>query len=401
MNNNSAAKKYIVACSSCQTKFAIPAQAIEGLAAPSFHCSRCDNVFSVNVGELKELASKETHDHARDSLTDSGYQEDSSDEGNESNNYQINAEMHSANNENRVSNTVIDTQIPDTQKEQAGYPFNLPDDSRTSSDSFSTEQNLNYKKESSEVRVPRFIEEAEEEPVHIEEPARSFTEQLEQDLKNIPQFDLDDEPSGYRGVETSPKPDKKAKKTKKPKNKLRDTNKEPNYWVDCALLSSPFLLALIFLSLTGFAFSQFPELGRNYLPTMIASLPESAPENLYISDLRYKEIDLESGEHVAIIAGTLNNDGREEYKTVEIEGLGFDEKGNVLQSARIYAGAGIGNTKLKSLSITMMNDLQSRPPLKKFKLEPESTYDFTIALTDGDSEKSPKHFSARVYSVIK
>ncbi|MCB0335245.1 MAG: hypothetical protein KDD62_03040, partial [Bdellovibrionales bacterium] len=130
------------------------------------------------------------------------------------------------------------------------------------------------------------------------------------------------------------------------------------------------------------------------------ALPNIAPSGLYISDLRFKKMDLDSGEIVGVIAGTLHNDTSEEFKTVVLEGLGFDEEGNAVSSVRITAGAGLGSAKVKSLSREMINDLQARPPIKKFSLAPQDSYSFSIALTEHKPEKLA-HYSARVYSVVR
>ena len=52
--------KTIIECPSCKTRFCIKRDVIDRHHAPNFHCSRCDNVFKIDMLEMRAAAAERT-----------------------------------------------------------------------------------------------------------------------------------------------------------------------------------------------------------------------------------------------------------------------------------------------------------------------------------------------------
>lgn len=126
--------------------------------------------------------------------------------------------------------------------------------------------------------------------------------------------------------------------------------------------------------------------------------PEEVPPGLILENISFRRVVLESGETAYLIYGQVENQGSRPLRSVQIEGLGFDASGQVLNRDRTLLGTSLARAEIKGLNLEMIKDLQGRAPAAKFELKPGQTEPFAIALMGPDAGRA-QYFSARVLTV--
>lgn len=134
----------------------------------------------------------------------------------------------------------------------------------------------------------------------------------------------------------------------------------------------------------------------------IGSAPIPAPPELVISKAKLEVVDLENGEQIPVISGTLENHGEKPFSEIIIRGFLFDKNGGVLAKEEVSAASPLSETKIRSLSRDMIKTLQSRGTLKKFSLPVGDSIQFSLALLDDsllkDGQLIGASFSTQIYS---
>lgn len=139
------------------------------------------------------------------------------------------------------------------------------------------------------------------------------------------------------------------------------------------------------------------------------TLPPSAlgVKNLHLSfkKTRNKEI-------VAVVSGTVLNESGKKFGDVELEVIGFNERGQIIASTRAPLRSALTNEKISDLSLDTVKRFQTTLAAKDSSITPREAVPFAIALLDGrqlqgDSENTDvdasevRYFSARIFSIRK
>lgn len=193
--------------------------------------------------------------------------------------------------------------------------------------------------------------------------------------------------------------------TKKVRNVTQVTEARPEVyqsnepsWRELLSLATPILVFLFGLTLVSFYFVRYPGDAREVLTTLLPSAPHVPPEGLHISNSAFRRVVLDTGEEISLISGTIKNNSTSYIKHIELEGQAFAKDGSLLQTSRANASSNLANTRIKSLSTSMITSLQSGKSGKRFLLAPNKEHDFTLALFGPELRKA-NFFSARIYSV--
>lgn len=173
-------------------------------------------------------------------------------------------------------------------------------------------------------------------------------------------------------------------------------------WRSFFMIAAPMLVLVLALAGLSFYLVRSPSFAHAFVHSISSSTPRFPPAAVHLTNLRFKKVALDSGQVVHTISGTLRNNSKESFGEVVLLGLAFSKDGHVLAQTKVNAGSTLADTRVKSLPLDMLRDLQNAAPAKKYELLPGKDQDFTIALIDGTAKgdiSKAAYFSAMVHSV--
>jgi hypothetical protein len=140
------------------------------------------------------------------------------------------------------------------------------------------------------------------------------------------------------------------------------------------------------------------------------SVPMLPPNDLAVRDLSFRFIRTPSREVVAVVSGKLLNTSGRAIPDVTLQALGFNERGEIVVTARAPLRSALANEKVSDLDEDTIVKFQRSLGARDASIAPNETVPFTIALLDESSLGSTsartienlskvKYFSARVFSV--
>lgn len=316
-------KQVVVQCPSCDTRFALDAAMLSAKESPKFHCSRCDNIFSLSDGtgeRVIDVAVKGPP--SRTSLP-------------EETSFQFSSAELSAAPEFSAQNQI---EFP--------FPKGMPRTGEPDIASFA---------------APIFRSE-----VPHGEPAE---EQMT--------FDMAHE-SASALMRVAPR-----------------TSEWQGFYVFCA----PVMVFLTLLVGTSFYIRTDPRFAQKFSSIFFLPQIQVPPPGLFIEELRFRTVSLDSGESIGVISGTLVNDTAQTFSRVAVEGVAFDTTGRHVASQVVDAGSSLSKARVKSLTVDMIDHLQNNKRKEKaLNLAPGKRHEFSIALS-AEIAGTGRHYSARVYSV--
>lgn len=249
----------------------------------------------------------------------------------------------------------------------------------------------------------------------FEEP-RSLRSSIEKSVTEPAQIeflfgDYPSEPT-YKGLcdilpieEALPKPKIHHEKTEKKSFTQVALSEAPkrkpplNEWQSFALIAGVMTFFIGLLAVSSYIIVSSPSIADSITSD---DTPMPAPPELVIPKAKLELIDLDNGEQVPIISGTLVNHGKTPLSEIIIRGYLFDKKGAILAETEVSAASPLSETKVKSLSRDMIKTLQGRSTLKKFTLAAGESIPFSIALLDEslikDGQLAGASFSTQIYS---
>lgn len=325
----------LIQCPACSAKFGVRNELLKNQETPNFHCSKCDNVFKVNVKELKrqqplpltppdlksvpktsktlKIPSKATSKIKREAPHETNHQEAENELASES--------------EHSVSKG---KKIHRTKRLTANWLRNNP---------------LSYMK---------------------------GTEKKKNSQSSIP-VHLQDKPH------------------------LKTSGLSKGEWKDLRSLVTPIFIFLFALMGVSYYFIKTPQHVNGIITTLLPSAPRTSPPGLMIQDTEFKKVSLDTGESISIISGTLTNNTKQNFNNIQLEGQAFDTKGLIIVSSKANASSDLRRTRLKSLSTELILSLQSTKA-RGSTLRPGDSQKFTIAMLGTKLERAA-FFSVRIYSV--
>lgn len=355
--------KQIVQCPACQAKYALDAKTIESITNPRFHCSRCDNIFEVQsptespeARHLKlsknipaPLVSHDTPGEEFDfqefkSEASQSYQKQSLDTDTSS--YSLYSKP-AARPEAPQQMRALD--IP--RKFQSGL-VNAPHEAQPTSSKF-------------------------QESFSFDQPRQAMHAPPVPDLQMPTREILKSRPNSINRMFEKPKGDR---------------------WMGFIGFATPLFLLLAVLAGTSFYLAANPARAHQIGLSIFGNLPCPAPEGLMVNRVSFKPVTLDSGEIVYFLTGEIVNNSNKTLRDIQVEGLAFDKRGNLLDKLLVKSGGTLASTRIQSLSTEMISSLQNAKTPKRINLTPGTKQQFAIALMNPALNKA-QYFSARVYSV--
>lgn len=350
----------IIQCPQCQTKFAVEKTSIQHLDAPRFHCSRCDSVFAF---ECKPKLPK--HSIADSALEQPATQPLGS------------ALQKESENAEQVAESGLNDSEQITVRTRGLAPeadWELPKSLAISSSS-QRQTNPHVKSTTTEATQMGF---------NFGGPTQSTVGNAAlQHNQHLNDPDL-------KRFEATPFP---SEAQLSPRTGL-------SRWSSFAYIAAPLLFFVSGVLGASAYLNQNANQGEELVLSISPNLPQIPPVEVSIEETGFRRAALDSGEVVYLVSGTLINNSDETFKDVQLEGLGFDSRGGLVSRTKIDAGATLAKTRIRSLSLGMIEELQSGKIKSKQELKPGQSQEFTFALLDGKPELA-SYFSARVYSVSK
>lgn len=139
------------------------------------------------------------------------------------------------------------------------------------------------------------------------------------------------------------------------------------------------------------------------------SVQTTPPSALGVKNLRLSFQKTRNREFVPVITGTVMNDSGRAFQSVELEVIGFNERGEIIASSRAPLRSSLGNEKIADLSLDMVARYQNTLAAKDNTIKAREAVPFTVALMDArqvdDSSSNDfdpskvKYFSARIFSI--
>lgn len=135
------------------------------------------------------------------------------------------------------------------------------------------------------------------------------------------------------------------------------------------------------------------------------------PSSLTIRNISFKFEKTRSKEVVGVVRGSVFNQGGKPIEGVELEALGFNDRGEIVFSSRAPLKSALSQEKISDLTLDTLRRYQSELNARDASIAGKENVPFTIALLsdnsrDGeDTDTEPadlsevKYFSARVFSV--
>lgn len=345
--------KTIIDCPSCGTRFCVKNELISKNTEPNFHCSKCDNVFRVDLSALKTA---------------------------------MPPKISEANTKDPKQTFINSAKLPEDSKYTQSKLFNATRSSQSDGDSSAPHLSVSAPHEST--------------PFDDQDKARIYKYSsitgTNKDLKPRRQMraiELLKNAKSFLG--------KSPATTKLPSDSpahLRASSSNGDSWHDLLSISTPILIFLLTLSLITFYFVKNPATASNIISTIVPSSPRMAPNGLHITETEFSKITLDSGEEVAIISGEIQNKTGSKFGTVQLEAQAFNREGTLIKKSISSSGSALVNTRVKSLSPKMIESLQEAKGPKKLTIAPNMAEKFTVALL-GDEINKAAYFSIRIFSV--
>lgn len=366
---SSESQPLIIQCTSCHTKFAVPRKIVGDANHPRFHCSRCDTVFTLD-------------------------------------------------------RSILGLETP-VERDQFKFSFGTPEDTVTLSNVHSpTPINSRFEEteEKIELTTPQFeggviaqddyepISDAQLGPDILNSLSESQSIQSEvpdvQTAMTIPEIE---EPMGYESLRSL-----RNQQPQEALGEIRHANpREPkeqekrkiisefffSALTPKQLLSATFALSLIVIATGTLWVTMSPLSADATLTPLNSGAVFPPPPNAYIQATTIKKLHIDSGETVSVITGMLRNDSPTTLKNVIVEGILYDSQGGVLVRRQVPIAASLGRSRIQSLSIDMIEDLQNSPPAKHSTVRSGTQSEFTIVIPENTQIADARFYASRIYSV--
>lgn len=172
-------------------------------------------------------------------------------------------------------------------------------------------------------------------------------------------------------------------------------------WRGMMVLVAPLALTVVVLMVLSYLATQRPLAAERLVRGM--SIAEVPPSGVIIKNTKFAALTLDSGEKIHTISGKIVNQSSANLRDVRLEGLAFDHNGNLINSTRVSSASTLIKTRIKSLPVDMIRNMQSVKNARRGDLAAGQEQDFLLALLDSpgadDEIQNARYFSARVYSV--
>ena len=453
----------VVACPSCKTSFAVETAAVAALETPRFHCSRCDDVFVLKDSasdtrpgplQVQSLTRNNASSFSRTApVTNRAVNQESLIKPSD---FSISAPSYSQPSHSQPSHSQPSHSQPSTYSApsalgvaapKAASPNNAqsvsqirPTTEETSNGQQSTTKSSPTPRSELSLLSQGFLD-AEDSSASETIPAQSSTP-IEATIAPVlapVTINHTEEPSPRKFVlsDPTPQPSKpvQAKIESPTTEAYRPTPPRRSETVQTDLASvaaqgrrfSPRTQGLISMSLPilgvmvallGLSYTarispqSIDALANAALPSFAKeSVSHLPPNKLSVRNISFKFKKTRSKETIGVVTGSITNETGKSIVGVEVEALGFNDRGEIVLSSRAPLRSALGNEKIADLSLETVRRFQSSLNAREASIAPKETIPFTVALVNNRGESGDeteddsldlskvKYFSARIFSV--
>ena len=382
LKNSSLSKRTIIQCPSCTTRFAVAKQKLSNATFPRFHCSRCDKVFGFKEEDLEEI--NETKTPLKQAIgtpifsiaeTVANSQDD--DLRNPKKTIDIPSEIGT-----KTPEPPHEQLAPDAEdKELNSFRKNIPNTSSISAED----------RELPEDQITFDFTQGFKEP----EPGE-FSPSISLNTESLKARGLIDDPKNKN--KDGPRVTSTLLDIPDQYKKLKKRGAPSGPWSNVGLLTAPLIGCFLLLTIFSIYMSQDVDGTSKMTKSLFPSAPQVAPAGLSLKDIKFDKVVLENGDSVHVISGSINNSSNKVFEDIVLEGLVFGADGKILKNIRVNTSSTLAGTRIKSLSLDMIDKIQDGSQASRLELKPGTNSQFAIAFSKG-FETTPNFYSARIFSV--
>ncbi len=408
-NNNS---QLIVQCPECHTKFAVSDDAFLDIDEPQFHCSRCDNIFSIPKKDLKPAQKAEDNKietpfslrSKEDNFFDENPIKQEIRETKRTSAFLKKAD-HSLFNHKKDEKTDIDAIRTNTiNKESPYHSFTIPQAKNAIYNSDAQEETiqeeLNF--ESNEKESPKKNSEIDSwldsKATEFENSLSSYKNDSSKDKLDT-QEDLLAPPKRHQWEDSSFEP---ISSTPDDFQENIISKKQIRSWNAVFRLTALLFTFLIFLIFLGSYSLTHNDIFKKF-DIGLFSYGNLAPEGLFLKNIKTITTSLNNGENINLLTGKIINDSTEAINNIIVESFLFDKDGNTIAIQRTNADSQLSTYKVRDLAILrtdIINAFQSTKMSKKHRLAPGEQMKIAIAFTNPNDIKKATSFGLRIYTTF-
>lgn len=370
----------IIQCPACQTKFALDQASLSGIEKPKFHCSRCDNVFRPEQGELSPLPSAPATrqlaatrpGRIQPELIVSAPAEQSFETETEDSSPQSFEDL----------DLDFDDDKSDSENALKPSDFSISSSSYAPNADRSEAVNPKQKVTSRDFIIREPIAEA-----HLIPPPAGRV--------------MPAELSTIAAAISAPA---SREKIVPGISVARSIRRIGIRWQGPIVYLVPLMAVMTGLVLLASSARVNPERIGALITAPVPGLfeplqPVVPPSGLYVKQSELRVVTLQDGNRVPLLIGRVINSTNTAIAGVTVEGIGFDTNARAVISKRVPIRSELAREKPEFLTKETVSRLESLAPQRRQLLEPGETAEFAVVL-EGEKGRTPiQYYSARIFSV--
>jgi len=410
----------VITCPSCATSFAIETAAVAALKTPRFHCSRCDDVFIMRDApratgfQLQSLSGRSSESSYRTPWHTDAKRAPASDPLLKSSDFSLGSSIPGVS--SRLDDDRSDgvrSVVTDASTCSEGWAA-AEDEARepqNSSDTLSSNRFM--------ISEPAAVAEAPPSPSSQETPPPRRFVLSDSPTTNASATEKANQP-GARSIRTEQarvtprqRPDSRHLEATVHSGRLSARTQS------LLSMSTPILGSLLFTLALSYSARLSPQsidaIANIAIPSFAkGSVRELPPPNLSVRGLALSFQKTRNRETVAVVSGAVRNDAGQSFDGVEIEALGFNERGEVILSSRAPLRSALANQKISQLSISAIANIQEGGTAQGDSIVPREAVPFSVALLNAKQHEGQegepaeevdpskiRYFSARIFSITQ
>ncbi len=158
-------------------------------------------------------------------------------------------------------------------------------------------------------------------------------------------------------------------------------------------VAGPILAFLLLLGAATWTSMSVPELGRWMSDSWVARTDATLGRGLVLRGVRYSKVGLENGTQMGVISGSVYNGSGASVERATIEGVLFGRDGTELSRVKTVLGNRLSQAKIPTMTSDMIKDAQSERRARNVSVRPGEGYPFVMAIP---LPRGAATFSARI-----
>jgi hypothetical protein len=158
-------------------------------------------------------------------------------------------------------------------------------------------------------------------------------------------------------------------------------------------VAGPILAFLLLLGAATWTSMSVPELGRWMSDSWVARTDATLGRGLVLRGVRYSKVGLENGTQMGVISGSVYNGSGASVERATIEGVLFGRDGTELSRIKTVLGNRLSQAKIPTMTSDMIKDAQSERRARNVSVRPGEGYPFVMAIP---LPRGAATFSARI-----